>query len=275
MKRTILNTPSLLSLAATYATRFSAAITRQPANSAVDGLRTEDTGAVDIKLMLRQHSEYRQALQQAGAILTELPALSAYPDAHFVEDTTLCLPNLAVMMRPGAETRRGEVAPMRKVLSPIFENIAKITDGCIEAGDILTTPSEVLVGLSARTNQTGADQLRQILNSHGYAMRILKTPSDVLHFKTDCSLIADECILSTQRLASNGCFEGYQTLLVPTGEEAAANMIRYNDHIIMPAGFPKTEAMLRAKGFTVICVANSECAKIDGGMSCLSLRFWL
>ena len=275
MKRTILNTPSLLGLAATYATRFSAAITRQPANSAVDGLRTEDKGAVDIKLMLRQHSEYRQALQQAGAIVTELPALSAYPDAHFVEDTTLCLPNLAVMMRPGAETRRGEVAPMRKVLSPIFENIADITDGCIEAGDILTTPSEVLVGLSARTNQTGADQLRQILNSHGYAMRILKTPSDVLHFKTDCSLIADECILSTQRLASNGCFEGYQTLLVPTGEEAAANMIRYNDHIIMPAGFPKTEAMLRAKGFTVICVANSECAKIDGGMSCLSLRLWL
>ena len=106
-------------------------------------------------------------------------------------------------------------------------------------------------------------------------MRILKTPSDVLHLKTDCSLIADGCILSTQRLASSGCFEGYQTLLVPTGEEAAANIIRYNDHIIMPAGFPKTEAMLRAKGLTVICVANSECAKIDGGMSCLSLRLWL
>lgn len=178
-------------------------------------------------------------------------------------------------MRPGAETRRGEVAPMREVLSPLFENIADITDGCIEAGDILTTPFEVLVSLSARTNQTGADQLRQILNGHGYPMRILKTPSDVLHFKTDCSLIADQRILSTQRLASNGCFEGYQTLLVPTGEEAAANMIRYNEHIIMPAGFPKTETMLRAKGFTIICVGNNECAKIDGGTSCLSLRLWL
>ena len=275
MTKTILNTPNPLGLAATFATRFSAAITRPPAHSAVDGLRAEDRGAVDIKLMAKQHSEYQQALRQAGAIITELSALPAYPDAQFVEDTALCLPNLAVMMRPGAETRRGEVAPMREVLSPIFENIADITDGSIEAGDILTTPSEILVGLSARTNQTGADQLRQILNSYGYAMRILKTPSDVLHFKTDCSLIADQCVLSTQRLASNGCFEGYQTLLVPTGEEAAANTIRYNDHIIMPAGFPKTETMLRAKGFTVICVANSECAKIDGGMSCLSLRLWL
>jgi len=225
--------------------------------------------------MAEQHIEYQQALRQAGAIVTELPALPAYPDAHFVEDTALCLPNLVVMMCPGAKVRRGEVAPMREVLSPLFNNIADIKDGCIEAGDVLITQSEVLVGLSARTNQTGAEQLRQILNGHGYAVRILKTPSNVLHLKTDCSLIADGCILSTQRLASSGCFEGYQNMLVPTGEEAAANMIRYNDHIIMPAGFPKTEAMLRAEGFLIICVGNSECAKIDGGMSCLSLRLWL
>ena len=275
MKRAKLNTSCTPSTAASYATRFSAAITRMPADSAVHGLRAEDAGAVDIELMAKQHSEYQQALRQAGAIVTELPALSAYPDAQFVEDTALCLPNLVVMMRLGVETRRGEVAQMRGVLSPLFENIADITDGCIEAGDILTTPFEVLVGLSARTNQTGADQLQHILNGHGYAMRILKTPPNVLHLKTDCSLIADQCILSTQRLASNGCFGGYQILLVPTGEEAAANVIRYNEHIIMPAGFPKTETMLRAKGFTVICVGNSECAKIDGGMSCLSLRLWL
>ena len=171
-----MNAPSLTGLPANYATRFSAAITRLPASSAVDGLRAEDTGAVNIELMVRQHREYQQALRQAGAIVTELPALNAYPDAQFVEDTALCLPKLAVMMRPRAETRRGEVAPMREVLSSIFPNIADITDGYIEAGDILTTPSEVLVGLSARTNQTGADQLRQILNGHGYAMRILKTP---------------------------------------------------------------------------------------------------
>ena len=275
MKMSTRHSQRLPGPAASYATHFSAAITRLPADSAVYGLRTRDTGAVDVDLMAIQHTEYQQALRQAGAAITELPALRAYPDAQFVEDVALCLPNLAVMMRPCVKTRRGEVAPMRKVLAPLFENIADIRDGCIEAGDILITPSEVLVGMSARTNQTGADQLRQVLNRYGFAMRILETPSDILHLKTDCSLIDDQCILSTERLASSGCFHGYQTLLVPKGEEAAANMIRYNNHIIMPAGFPNTESMLRAKGFTIICVGNSECAKIDGGMSCLSLRLWL
>ena len=230
-------------------------------------------GAVDISVMARQHSDYQTALKKAGAVVIELPALPDFPDAQFVEDTALCLPGLAVMMRPGAESRRGEVAPMREALSLIFDDIADITDGFIEAGDILTTPSEVLVGLSARTDQAGADQLRGFLESHGYAMRVLQTPPDVLHFKTDCSLIDDHCILATRRLASSGCFEGYDLMLVPEGEEPAANMIRYNDHIIMPAGFPQTQAMLKAAGFDVIAVGNSECAKIDGGMSCLSLRF--
>ena len=151
---------------------------------------------------------------------------------------------------------------MREVLSPLFENIADITDGCIEAGDILITPSEVLVGLSARTNKTGAEQLKQILNGHGFAMRILKTPPDVLHFKTDCSLITDQCVLSTKRLASSGCFDAYQTLLVPSGEEAAANMIRYNDHLIMSAGFPRTETMLRAKAFKSSALATVNVPKL-------------
>ncbi len=162
---------------------------------------------------------------------------------------------------------------MRDALSEFFDNIEDINDGYIEAGDILTTPSEVLVGLSARTNQTGANQLQSILTKYDIKMRVLKTPPDVLHFKTDCSLIDDNCILSTERLATSGCFDGYEILLVRSGEEPAANMIRFNEHIIMPAGYPETEAMLRAKGFTFLTVENSECTKIDGGMSCLSLRF--
>lgn len=259
--------------AATHATKFTSAITRSPAASAVNGLRAHDMGEVEMDLLLAQHHDYITALQQAGASVTELSALADFPDAQFVEDTALCLPGLAVMMRPGVETRRGEVSPMREALSEIFDHIADINDGYIEAGDILTTPSEVLVGLSARTDETGAKQLLSILDEYGFNMRVLKTPPDVLHFKTDCSLIDDHCILATERLASSGCFDGYEVLLVPSGEEPAANMIRYNDHIIMPAGFPETEAMLKAKGFTILTVGNSECAKIDGGMSCLSLRF--
>lgn len=265
--------PQLAKSAVSHATCFSTAITRRPAASAVDGLRTQNTGVVDVNLMSIQHCEYEQALRTAGATIIELPALNAFPDGQFVEDTALCLPDLVVMMRLAAESRRKEVVSMRNTLSPIFKNIEDITDGFIEAGDILTTPSEVLVGLSARTDQIGASQLKYILDHYGYPMQLVETPPDVLHFKTDCSLIDDQCIFSTERLASSGCFAGYHTLIAPEGEEAAANMIRFNDYIIMPAGFPKTEAILKAEGFAVICVGNSECAKIDGGMSCLSLRF--
>ena len=272
----MMNTPNIRkypSRSASHATHFLSAITRRPAASAIDGLRTQDSGVVNIKVMDRQHRDYQNALRQAGAIVTELPALFNFPDAQFVEDPALCLPGLAVMMRPRAVSRRGEVAPMRQVLTTIFDDIVDVKNGFVEAGDILTTPSEVLVGLSERTNQTGANQLRTILYKKGYTTRVLQTPSDVLHFKTDCSLIDDNCILSTERLASSGCFDGYQILIVPEGEEAAANMIRYNDYVIMPSGFPKSEAMLKANGFDVLTVDNSECAKIDGGMSCLSLRF--
>lgn len=256
-----------------HATRFSNAITRLPAASAVNGLRAQNTGAVDINLMTKHHNDYQEALRLAGAFVLELPALPECPDAQFVEDTALCLPGLAVMMRPWAKTRKGEVAPMRGALSQFFDDIVDIVDGFVEAGDILITPSEVLVGLSARTDQAGADQLRSILNARGYVMRVMKTPPDILHFKTDCSLIDDHCILATERLTFSGCFDNYQTLLVPPGEEPAANVIRFNNHIIMPAGYPKTRSMLRVEGFEVLTVGNSECAKIDGGMSCLSLRF--
>ncbi len=261
------------SASASYATRFSSVITRRPDASAINGIRAQNLGLVDINLMAKQHRDYQNALRQAGAVVTELPALPDFPDAQFVEDTALCLPQLAVMMRPAITTRMGEVAPMRRTLSEIFDDITDITSGFIEAGDILVTPSEILVGLSARTDPIGANQLQMILNKKGYAVRVLKTPPGVLHFKTDCSLIDDNCILSTERLASSGCFEGYQVITVPTGEEPGANMIRYNNSIIMSAGFPKTETMLKAIGFNVVTVGNTECAKVDGGMSCLSLRF--
>ena len=99
------------------------------------------------------------------------------------------------------------------------------------------------------------------------------TPPGVLHFKTDCSLLDGQTILSTQRLAASGCFDGYRVIHTAEGEEACANTIRFNDLVIMPAGFAKTRAVLIDAGFNVQEVGNSECAKLDGGMSCLSLRF--
>ncbi len=104
-------------------------------------------------------------------------------------------------------------------------------------------------------------------------MRALETPEGVLHFKTDCSLLDAETILATERLDTSGCFEGYRVIHTAAGEEAAANAIRFNDLVVMPSGFPKTRDRLLEAGYNLREIGNSEAAKLDGGMSCLSLRF--
>ena len=104
-------------------------------------------------------------------------------------------------------------------------------------------------------------------------IREVQTPPDVLHFKIDCSLLDGNTILSTKRLDASGCFEGYRVLYTSDNEEPAANAIRFNQFVIMAANFPKTAQILRENGYEVREINNTECAKIDGGMSCLSLRF--
>jgi len=253
---------------------FTQAITRRPAKSVINGLRAEDHGEPDFDQMVRDHEHYIETLREAGAIVTELPALEAFPDSVFVEDDALCLADCAILMRPGAPTRLGEVALMADTLRSKYENVFEITGpGFIEGGDILTTSKEILIGRSARTDAAGVSELRDIVRPRGHVVREVQTPPDVLHFKTDCSLLDGETILSTKRLDASGCFEGYRVLHTAEGEEAAANAIRYNQFVLMASGYPKTAEMLRRHGYEVREINNSECAKIDGGMSCLSLRF--
>lgn len=254
--------------------RFTHAITRLPAASAVSGLRAVDFGAPSIAVMLQHHADYSAALRSQGATVVELPALSDYPDAQFVEDTALCLPEGAVIMRPGAASRLGEAAEMAPTLAQLYGEVLTIEGpGTIEAGDVLTTETEILVGRSARTNAQGIAEMTRLVSRWGYKVRELATPPGVLHFKTDCSLLDAETILSTPRLDSAGGFGGYRVLHTAEGEEAAANSIRFNDAVIVPAGFDRTAEMLDKAGYNVVPIGNSECAKLDGGMSCLSLRF--
>ncbi|MCT8330985.1 dimethylarginine dimethylaminohydrolase family protein [Albidovulum sediminis] len=254
--------------------QFTRAITRRPGESVTHGLRAVDTGAPDLGLMLKHHADYVAALRAAGAEVVELPPLEPFPDALFVEDTALCLPEGAVLMRPGAPSRAGEVAEMAPVIRGLFAEVREIRGpGTIEGGDILFTPREVLVGQSARTNAAGIAELRAILADWGRSLREIRVPDGVLHFKTDCSLLDGQTILATGRLAQSGCFDGYRVILTAPGEEAAANAIRYNDVVLMAAGFPETAESLRKAGYRVQEIGNSECAKLDGGMSCLSLRF--
>lgn len=256
-------------------THFTHAITRRPAASIIRGLRAVDIGTPDLALMEAHHAAYVATLRETGATVIELPPLDAYPDSVFVEDTALCLPQGAVVMRPGAPSRLGEAAEMAPHLRALYSEVVAITgpESHIEGGDILVTEAEILVGRSARTNAAGIAELARLVAPWGHKLREVHTPPGVLHFKTDCSLLDAETILSTTRLSASGCFTGYRVIDVPEGEEAAANTIRFNDLVLIPAGFPKTRDRLDAAGYQVREIGNSECAKLDGGMSCLSLRF--
>ncbi|EBA04062.1 NG,NG-dimethylarginine dimethylaminohydrolase, putative [Rhodobacterales bacterium HTCC2150] len=253
---------------------FTHAICRLPSESIVQGLREIDTGAPQFDVFCKHHQDYIAALRSTGAEVTVLNALEEFPDSVFVEDAALCLQEGAVVMRPGAPTRLGEAAEMAPVLQTLYKDVQKISgSGFIEGGDILVTEKEILVGKSARTDAAGVAELRDIVSNWGYSLRELQTPPDVLHFKTDCSLLDEETVLSTKRLDASGCFEGYKVIHTAEGEDACANTIRFNNLVIMPSGFPKTAAKLDKAGYEVVEIGNSEAAKLDGGMSCLSLRF--
>lgn len=256
-------------------THFSHAITRKPSAAITRGLRAVDTGNPDLGVMRQHHADYIAALCSTGAQVLQLDALDDYADSVFVEDTALCLPQGAVVMRPGAPSRLGEAAEMAPHLRAVYGDVRVISgkDSFIEGGDILVSETEIMVGRSARTNAAGVAELTGLVADWGHKVREVFTPPGVLHFKTDCSLLDADTILSTERLAASGCFAGYKVIFVAPGEEAAANSIRFNDLVIMPAGFPATRDRILAAGFKVTEIGNTECAKIDGGMSCLSLRF--
>ena len=256
-----------------YSYTFTHAVVRQPAKSVIKGLRAVDIGSPDYDQMICDHDDYVEALMSAGVEVINLTALNEFPDGQFVEDTALCLPTAAILMRPGAPSRLGEVNEIAPKLRELFEDVYEIDNqGYIEGGDILVTGKEILVGRSARTDENGVRQLSEIVTPLGYVIREVFTPPEILHFKTDCSLLGPYEILSTKRLQNSGCFDGYSVINVADGEEAAANAIRVNDYVIMPAGFPRTKAILEEHDYKVKVINNTECAKLDGGMSCLSLR---
>lgn len=251
---------------------FSLALTRPPTPSVIDGLRADAGPDPDFAAFADEHVGYQRALEEAGVRVEQLEPLDAFPDAVFVEDAALCIGSHATVLRPGAPTRAGEADAIVADLEERFATVARVGEGFVDGGDILVTASEILVGLSARTDDTGAEALRAAVAPTGLPVRIVETPPGVLHFKTDCAIVDDATIFSTARLAASGCFDGYTVIECPAGEEAAANLIRVNDHVLMRTGFPQTEALLRDRGYNVITVRADEAARIDGGLSCMSLR---
>jgi dimethylargininase len=254
-------------------TDFNTALVRTPARSVVRGLRAVDVGAPDYAGVLAEHAAYVAALEAAGVAVEVLPAREDFPDSVFVEDVALAFGANAIRLRPGAASRAGEAEEIAPVLARRFERVLTLERGTADGGDVLATPRGVFIGCSARTTGEGAQALAAQLTAIGLQGKPVETPRGVLHLKSDCSLLDEETILATSRLAASGVFDGFRVVLTPEGEEGAANAVRVNDRVLMSDSYPRTAEALDTLGFRVVALQTREIAKIDAGLSCMSLRW--
>jgi dimethylargininase len=253
---------------------FNAAIVRKPGKSVVDGLRANAGPTPVFEAIVAEQLAYISALEAAGVAVTTLAPLEEFPDSIFVEDPALVFSQAAVLLRPGAPSRMAEAEQLVPTLERRFPGVLRLADGFADGGDILVTPGRVFIGLSARTNAAGAASLQQILNSIGMKAVVVSVPSGTLHLKTDCALLDEETILATPELAGSGLLGEYRVLVAPAGERHACNALRVNDVVFVRAGCPRTAEVLAARGLDVVTLPVDEVAKIDAGLSCMSLRWF-
>jgi dimethylargininase len=255
-------------------TRFTHAITRTPAPSAVRGIRSGDGPDPDFPALLAEHATYVAALRAVGLTVTELPPLDAFPDALFVEDVALTFPEGAILLRPGAPTRAGEVAHICDALAAQHDVLlAMAGPGHVDGGDVLRMADRVVIGLSKRTDRAGAEELAGLLRELSYPADIVAPADGVLHFKTGCSLIAADTFLTLPELADRPQFAGMRVITTAPGERGAANALRINDHLLVNAQFPRTLDLLTKLDIPLVPLDTTQIARIDAGLSCMSLRW--
>lgn len=252
---------------------FTKAIVRIPGRSLISGLTSANLGVPDYELAMKQHSSYIRALRSCGVEVTILEADENFPDSTFVEDVALLTSHCAIITRPGAISRRDEISLIDSVLQEHFSNIERIeAPGTLEAGDVMMVGSHFYIGLSERTNVYGASQLMEILQKYGMTGSMVELEK-MLHLKTGVSYLEQNNLLATGEFVDHEAFEKYNILEVDQDEDYAANCIWVNGKVLVPAGFPKTRSKIEMAGCETITVDVSEFRKLDGGLSCLSLRF--
>jgi dimethylargininase len=228
---------------------------------------------INVAMAHLQHIDYIAGLQGLGVQVVELPAEPTLPDSVFVEDTVLLFDELAVMTRPGAASRRAEVASIEAAFSKYRELIAHIAEpGTLDGGDVLRVGKRVFVGLSKRSNQAAIDQLTEILTPYGYSVTAVPM-HDCLHLKSAVTALSDDTVLINPDWVDVSYFSGYRQMSVAQSEPHAANVVRIGDAILMPSSFPATQALIQAAGFTVHTVDVSELQKAEGAVTCCSVLF--
>lgn len=264
---------------------FTQAIVRPPAPNFFEGLTTAGLGAPDYQRALAQHEAYCTALERCGLKLIRLEPDLTFPDSIFVEDTAVIAERCAILTRPGAANRLGEVESMRAVLTRLFPSLLKIeAPGTLDGGDICEAGDHFFIGISERTNEAGAGQLAKFLATVGYSASFVNilsqevtesalTMGSLLHLKSGIAYLDKNRLVITEALAGREEFDGYDLVRVHSDEQYAANCVMVNDRVLVAKGFPALEEKLRGLGYEVISLDMSEFQKMDGGLSCLSLRF--
>lgn len=255
---------------------FGHAIVRPPGATFADGLTTSGLGSPDLALALAQHERYCETLERCGLALIRLQPDERFPDSTFVEDTAVLTDACAILTRPGAPSRAGEVIGNARALARHFGRLEMIRPpGTVDGGDICDADGHFFIGLSGRTDEAGAASLARILESLGHTSSVvdIRGVPGILHLKSGMSYVGEGRIVAIGALASHEAFRDYTVLPVAKEEAYAANCIRVNDAVLLPAGFPGLERALAAAGYATVPVDMSEYRKMDGGLSCLSLRF--
>jgi dimethylargininase len=252
---------------------FRNAIVRTPCQAIINGLTSSDLGKPDYERALVQHSNYISILRELELKVNILKEEDMFPDSTFIEDVAICTPELAIITNPGAKSRRGEIGGIRQVLGAHFENIEQIIlPGTLEGGDVMMVNTHFFIGISERTNNEGADQLTEILEKFGMTGSKIYL-KEVLHLKTGVSYLENNNLLVYGELKNCKEFSGFNRIEIDDDESYAANSLWINGMVLVPMGFPKTKKKIENAGYSAIEADVSEFRKVDGGLSCLSLRF--
>jgi dimethylargininase len=261
------------------APRFTRAIVRRPGASFACGLTAANEGPPDLAKALEQHARYCDALIRCGLHLTHLEPDEAFPDGTFVEDTAVVTGRGAILTRPGAPSRSGEVDSVAEALRMFYGHVQPIAGpGTVDGGDVCEADGHFLIGISARTNEAGASQLAEHLRHMHYTAGIvdIRPLEGLLHLKSGLAYLGEGVWLTDcaiREVLRSSAAPVRELIEVSAGERYAANCVRVNDAVLVAGGYPRVAGALRDKGFVSVPLEMSEFRKMDGGLSCLSLRF--
>jgi len=255
---------------------FTRAIVRTPGENFAEGVTSATLGAPDYSKAIEQHTAYARALEACGLAVTVLKPDLAYPDSTFVEDTAVIFGDRAVLSRPGTSSRLGEVAAIREAIQKQVSTVVEISaPGTLDGGDICEADGHFFIGISRRTNEEGGKQLAAFLASSGYTSSFvdIRAMRGILHLKSGIAHLGDKDLVVWDELAPFESFRGYNLIRVAAEDNYAANCVRVNSSVLVAEGFPKFIQQIENAGYKPLTLDVSEFRKMDGGLSCLSLRF--